>query len=151
MALACLAALFKLSDLPAFLASLTTWRMIPSWARVPLSVVVPIVELGAGTLWFLGLCRRTALTVVWVGLFAVTAVYTLHVAFLSPADCNCFGTLLRFERWENQAWAVIGRNTLLLIGLGAAGVLWWRQPKGRPQQPAGRTESAAPRRSHLSN
>lgn len=131
MAMACLAAIGKLVDLPAFVGSMSTWRMIPAWARVPLATGVPIVEVGASLAWLLGMWRRGALVVVWVGLLAVTGVYGAHVALATAPECNCFGVLLRYERWTHQAWLVMGRNAALLAAVGVAGGLWWARGAGR--------------------
>lgn len=126
MGFLCLVAVSKLADLAPFQASLATWRVIPEWSHTIISMAVPLVELACGLAWFLGLARGRVVWMSVIGLGVVTMAYAAQVWFAEPPKCDCLGILLRFERWEQGAWAVVERNVALLIVAGEAAAAWTR-------------------------
>ncbi len=58
-----LAGVMKLLDLPAFEASLNTWKLIPGVLRTPLAIGLPIAEFVPLALWLGAGRRRWGVTV----------------------------------------------------------------------------------------
>lgn len=120
MAVLALAAMLKLVALDGFAASVSTWDAVPPWVRPVLVVGVPLAEGLLAISWFAGL-RRLGLLRVACGLLLIfTLAYIAQVTLGKVPDCGCLGRIALFRRSMNEAVWVIGRNTVLLVCLGAA-------------------------------
>lgn len=135
MAVLLVAGAAKLSDLPAFVASLRSWTLIPSDWHGPVAAAVPSFEVAAAALWFLRLHPRGAIWIAAGLLTAFTATYAAHVLMGQRPSCGCLGAILAFESLRREAWWLISRNVamiaLLLFGAFTAGAARRLPPKGR--------------------
>lgn len=120
MAVFALAAILKLVALDEFAASVSTWDTVPSWVRPILVVGAPLTEGLLAIAWFAGLRRLVLLRVAFVLLLIFTLAYIAQVTLGTVPDCGCLGKIALFRRSMNEATGVIGRNTVLLVCLGAA-------------------------------
>ncbi|MCC6661559.1 MAG: prepilin-type N-terminal cleavage/methylation domain-containing protein [Phycisphaerales bacterium] len=138
------AGLLKAADLAQFADDVRTWELVPRAAVGPLAVGVPLLEIGLGAAWFLGLARRAALGATLAMLVLFTLTFGVHLAFASPPNCGCLGILRQFADHRQAAWMVIARNSLL-IGAGWIGLRSVRiRGTARPPVPRSSATSAQP-------
>jgi hypothetical protein len=121
----------KALDLPAFHASIRAWEMVPPWARLPLTVTIPSVEITIALAWFTGIRRRGVLGAVAPLFLLVTAAFTMQLLAYGQAECNCFGKLLARRRTSEWAWTTVVRNSVMLAALGAGA---WLSRNSHPQR-----------------
>jgi prepilin-type N-terminal cleavage/methylation domain-containing protein len=113
MALLFLTAFLKLADLREFDHALSTWTLVPTWARRLLVVAVPGVELGISLLYLLGIGRRKA-ALAAIGFLVLTAiVYVAHLMVDQRPNCGCAGVLQEYEWARFEGYSLIVRNFLL--------------------------------------
>lgn len=118
-----LAAVGKLIDLPTFERDLHSWALIPAWARLPMTILLPFVELGLAVGWFMGV-RRPHLRVLGAMLLSVFACsYAAHVVLSTPPTCGCFGLIDEYFFQRHSTLIGIMRD----VGLAALlmpGIVW---------------------------
>jgi prepilin-type N-terminal cleavage/methylation domain-containing protein len=113
MALLFLTAFLKLADLREFDHALSTWTLVPTWARRVLVVAVPAVELAISLLYILGVCRRRV-ALAAIGFLVFTAiVYAIHLMIDQRPNCGCAGVLKEYEWARFEGYSLIVRNSLL--------------------------------------
>src|SRR5687767_5457042 len=130
MAVLFTAGILKAIDVPSFLESLVTWRLLPLRALPFISFALPAIELGISLAWFLNIRRRL---MVWCALTlfsSFTLLYALHVALVGPPDCACLGVLKLEQQADFQAIILIARNSLLIVAL-LFGVFFMKNSGGR--------------------
>ncbi len=112
-----LAGAAKLVSLDEFSRSLAGWRVIPEASRVTLAIVIPSVELGLCSLWFLN--RRRELvqgcTCVFLGTFVV--VLSIERMLGSVPECNCFGVLEQYFQSLKSVRFTTYKSIALLVAL----------------------------------
>lgn len=124
----------KIKDIDVFRQSLESWSLIPVAVRSTVATVVPILEIGLGFAWLLGLNRRILTLLIAGLLICFTSVYAIHrIAGYAP-DCQCLGKLLRVQGLEHQADVLIWRNGVLIGVLGIGWMIAYRrQGQSRPK------------------
>jgi len=115
-----LAGLLKIWEIQSFRTSLETWTSLPGPVRDSAAVLVPLLEVGLGAAWLLGLARRRTTMLLAIMIASYSGVYFWHLVLGARPDCNCFGTLLKREADAAQFPVILARNTAL-IGL----LLWY--------------------------
>lgn len=134
-----IAGLSKIIDADSFAASLDSWTLIPAPIRGVLPAAVPLIELGIGAAWLLGVWRWTALLGAVALLACFTAMYTLHLVLVGPPECRCLGLIAAYEASRDSATMLLTRNGALLgILLASALCRPGGQPEDRPAMPRGR-------------
>lgn len=117
------AGMLKLTSLNTFERSVTSWELIPTWAIAPITLSLPPIELGLGLAWCLSV-RRSILEVMMIALLLLfSSVYIIHLVFAIQPDCGCLGEIRLFEKQQNQARFVLGRNGVLLALLLPATIM----------------------------
>lgn len=114
MGFSLIAGLLKAADLGQFADDVRTWELLPRAAVGPLAVGLPLLEIGLGAAWFLGLARRAALAGTLGVLVVFTVVFLAHLVLARPPNCGCLGLLQQYADHRQAAWIVIGRNFLLI-------------------------------------
>lgn len=86
------AALAKISDLPAFARQLHNFHLIPLWSEHLFAMTAPWIELVAGLALVLGIRARAGAVVVTASLVVFTVAVGLAMARHLDIECGCFGT-----------------------------------------------------------
>lgn len=108
-------ALFKFADLVEFRDDLRTWTVFPGMVLSTAVIVVPLVELAIGLVWYLGLSRRRALQAWAFCLVMFSMALGVQVFWGAPPDCGCFGVVDRyFTSLGGVPWQ-LSRNAVLFI------------------------------------
>ena len=114
MAVLLIAGVSKVMDPQSFADSLSTWTLIPEFARPFLVVGLPATEVGIALSWFL-FDRKRQFALAAIGLLtAFTFLYGLQSYILTPPTCSCFGRWLAYSRTASSLNVVLARNFLLL-------------------------------------
>ncbi|MBK7405472.1 MAG: hypothetical protein IPJ41_12775 [Phycisphaerales bacterium] len=111
------AGLLKASTLGDFALSLGRWRIIPSVAPIPLSLVIVGAEIACGCSWFLGTRRRVAVIVATALLVMFSAALATEYALAKMPDCYCFGRWLEYNTKRSGLQAAMLRNGILVATL----------------------------------
>lgn len=116
-----IAGLIKLFNLPAFRTSLDSWSLVPEMTRGTFAVLIPVIELIVGGLWFI---RPTRIRFWSIGALLVvfTVVYLLHLLTVGAPDCGCLGKLNQYLEWQDSIGMVLIRNATLLVLWGIGGL-----------------------------
>lgn len=117
MAVLLLAAIGKLLDMPAFIADLHTWSLLPARLVLLIGLIIPIVELTIATAWLLGVMRRVSVISAIALLSVFTSAYFAHIIFAQPPNCNCFLAIRKFQHNDSMAYVTIVRNFGLIFML----------------------------------
>jgi len=107
--------LLKLSDLSEFWADLQTWTVFPDAVLNAAMVVVPLIELTIGLVWYLGLSRRRALLAWAFCLVLFSMALGVQVFWGEPPDCGCFGVVDRYFANQGGIPWLLSRNAVLFI------------------------------------
>jgi len=113
-----LAGIAKFADLETFVRALSTWTLVPHWARIPIAIGIPAFELGVGLATFIGLWRRHAVMALLVFLVFLTTVFAFESLISAPPDCGCFGVIALWNEAHSTALWVLIRNGFLIALLG---------------------------------
>lgn len=108
------AALFKLSDLPAFAAHVRTWRLVPGGYVGLVVGVVPAAELLLGGAVVMGLSKRWAPLAILAMLWIFTAGLAVMALRTPDAACGCLGWLTRNAPFWDTPRGGVARNLLLI-------------------------------------
>lgn len=115
-----LAGTIKIMDPAAFAMDIHNYRFLPRAMIHPVAILLPWIELGAGTLLVLGVWRRAAALVIAVLCAVFLVAISQALARGLDVHCGCFGTLAAGRiGWRNLA--------LDLVLLATAVWLTWRQ------------------------
>ena len=94
-----LAGVLKLLDLSSFYRDLGHWSIIPSAFRGPLTILVPLIEVGTAGCWLLVLELRWSRIAGLSLLLCFVTALALEMAFSGEPHCGCFGLM---DRWLEQ-------------------------------------------------
>lgn len=115
------AAIPKIIEPLAFATSIYHYGLVPFWAINAVALILPWMELLAGSALLLG--YKTKVAAALCGLMLV--VFTLAVAWAVVndlrIDCGCFGQ----AGGEEVSWWKVGKNTVMIAG----SVLLWFHPR----------------------
>ncbi|MBI2794448.1 MAG: DoxX family membrane protein [Ignavibacteria bacterium] len=107
-----LAAIPKITEPLAFATSIYHYGLVPVWAINAIALILPWLELLAGSALLLG--YKTKLAAALCGLMLL--IFTLAVAWAVAnglhIDCGCFGE----AGGEEVSWWKVGKNTLMIAG-----------------------------------
>ena len=120
MAVMIVAGMNKALSFGSFVASLSSWTIIPEGF---VGVIAPAVvggELVLGGMWFAGICRLAAARLALIVILVFTSAYLYQYVIAGPPQCECLGRLLSFQIESNQVPLVVLRNVLLTACLIAA-------------------------------
>ncbi|HMG33689.1 MAG TPA: MauE/DoxX family redox-associated membrane protein [Blastocatellia bacterium] len=87
------AATLKAIDLPAFIAQIARYGLLPESAVAPIAIAVIVAEASLGLACILGLVWRPALGCMLALLLIFSAATVLKWQTLQGTNCNCFGNL----------------------------------------------------------
>ncbi len=112
------AAIPKLADPLAFATNISHYHLLPVWSVNAVALILPWLELLAGTALLLGFKTRVS-----AGLCAaMLCVFTIAVAIAViqglKIDCGCFGD----SGGEEVSWWKVLKNTAMLLGCIA--IVW---------------------------
>lgn len=107
--------------------------LIPVWARNPLAVGVPLLEMSIATAWLLGLWRSAMLVALMIFLLVFTGAYGWHLAVGQPPDCHCLGEWMAYDRMQTVSHDVVWRNGALIVML-ASGMILGRAGSAGPDR-----------------
>lgn len=114
-----IAALPKLMDPPGFAKAIHAYKLFPAWGIHPAALVLPWLELIAGTLLLLGLWVRTATLWITALLVAFIVALSINLARHQPVDCGCFSTQEKVkteaERLNDMRWVILRDLGMLLL------------------------------------
>ncbi len=111
-----LASAGKLRNLPAFVAGVAQYQILPAPLARWYGRLLPFVELGTGALFLLGLWVQLAAVVAGVMLISFAVAVGANVARKREMPCYCFGA----DATDKMGWHTLARIGLLL---GVAAVL----------------------------
>lgn len=119
--------LLKLDDWAGFVGSLKTFHLLPAWARQPVAVVAPALELVPLILWVAGR-RAAAACVTLLYLLASSSLVAWHWALGSDPVCRCFGALQVAEHFKHRRLLQGARNLGLTCWAGICVYVESRKP-----------------------
>jgi hypothetical protein len=121
IALGCIfvaASLPKIVDPPSFAHMVYNYRIVPGFAVNLFGLILPWVELLAGTALVLGIWRRTAAIVAGTLLVAFITGISINLLRHNPIDCGCFDVHVagrtRSELLADM-WLVVLRDLGILL------------------------------------
>lgn len=113
----CIAAIGKFIAIDEFMASLSTWTVIPSDLHPIIAIIVPSAELVLSLSIILSLNVRRAAIALAGMLVIFTGLYMYQSIVSEAPDCNCLGKIKAFESLQASASYIIVRNMILIIML----------------------------------
>lgn len=105
--------LAKAFDLYSFVTTLSTYPYIPHFLVVPLSVVVPTLEVALGLMLLLNVRARVASASLIAMLLAFTAISALKYYAGGTGDCGCFGSVVP----RKLSAAFFAENAVIIVAL----------------------------------
>jgi uncharacterized membrane protein YphA (DoxX/SURF4 family) len=125
------AALPKIADPPSFAHMIYNYRVLPAGLINISALVMPWVEIVAGTSLLLGVWKRPAR---WI-IGAMLVVFILAISFNlfrgNAIDCGCFDTSAANKTYEERIrdmWIVIVRDLGMLLMIAQ---MWWAERVAR--------------------
>ena len=114
-----IAAFPKLMDPPGFAKAINAYQLFPAWGIHSAALLMPWLELIAGTLLALGIWVRT--TALWITALLVAFILALSINLVRhhPVDCGCFSTQEKVktesERLADMRWTILRDLGMLLL------------------------------------
>jgi uncharacterized membrane protein YphA (DoxX/SURF4 family) len=119
------AALPKIVDPPGFAHMVYNYRLVPGALVNLMGLVLPWLELLAGTALVLGIWTRTSAATIATLLGVFVVAITINLARGNAIDCGCFDMSAAgrtaAERLDDMRWVVIRDLGMLVM---AAQILW---------------------------
>jgi len=117
-ALLIVAGLMKVGSIPSLAATITAFRLLPSFFIAPVAVILPFGEIVLGGYLLLGLLTRIVATIVLGEFLLFSAAIASVVARGITIPCGCFGPLdiqpaSWFDVWRDLGLAVATLPILL--------------------------------------
>lgn len=109
----------KLVDLESFRHSLAAWHLIPTWAHVAITLVIPTSEALLGGLWLVGVRRRHCEIGVVLLMSAFVGNALAHYTLAEIPNCHCMGLIDAYFSFVSDAKYVIAKACAILVVVGA--------------------------------
>ena len=109
-----IAGVLKLLDLGEFQSALQEWTLIPKELVIPISILVPSIEITLACMWFIRVRMIESRILLCLMLAVFTLAYAAQRQFGFAPSCGCFGRLTGYV--ETQYWAsnLPVRNAVLI-------------------------------------
>lgn len=116
----------KLADPHGFATVIAGYGLTPTWANLPLAVLLPVLEVVAGIGLVLDIKGSLGLIVAQLLVFVGVLAYGIHLGL--DVDCGCYGP----NDPEGEAYHGL-KDALLrdLVMLAACGYVVWRRKVAR--------------------